>query len=262
LSRAAALAVAFACASAISALWGNSASARDTASAVSGPPATLKASFAPERLGSPTTLSFAVSIDPPPASGPLPLAAVTLSYPSDLGLATSGLGLATCEPRDLEADEAEACPPDSKMGEGNALVEVPFGPTIVRETASLEIYAAPSTDGYIHLAILAHGAYPVLASVVMTGVLRPGRLAIEVPPIPSLPDAPYVSLVNMHALLGGALTYYERVDGRTVSYHPRGIGLPVSCPHAGWRFGASFTFTTGQSSHANTTVPCPRRPRQ
>jgi hypothetical protein len=246
------------CASAISALLESPASARGTASAVSGPPATLKASFAPKRLGSPTTVSLAVSIDPPAASGPLPLSAVTVSYPSDLGLATSGLGLATCEPEQLEVDEAAACPPDSKMGQGSALVEVPFGPTIVQETASLEIYAAPSTDGYIHLAILAHGAYPVIASIVLTGVLRPGRLVIDVPPIPSLPDAPYVSLVTMHAVLGGALTYYERVGGRTVAYHPRGIGLPDNCPHAGWRFGASFAFTDGQSSHASTTVACPR----
>ncbi|HTC71815.1 MAG TPA: hypothetical protein VK655_02930, partial [Solirubrobacteraceae bacterium] len=183
------------CASGAGALCGNAAYARGSAGAPSGPPATLRASFAPKRLGAPTTLSFAVSIDPPAASGPLPLSAVAVRYPSDLGLATSGLGLATCEPAQLEAQEAAACPPDSKMGSGNALVEVPFGPTIVRETVSLRIYAAPSNDGYIHLVILAHGAYPVIASVLLSGVLRPGRLLLDVPPIPSLPDAPFVSLV-------------------------------------------------------------------
>jgi hypothetical protein len=250
------------CASAAGALWENAAYARGAASALSGPPATLRASFAPKRLGSPTTLSFAVSIDPPAAGAPLPLSAVTVTYPSDLGLATSGLGLATCDPLQLEAQEAAACPPDSKMGSGDALVEVPFGPTIVRETVSLQIYAAPSNDGYIHLVILAHGAYPVIASVLLSGVLRPGRLLLDVPPIPSLPEAPFVSLVDMHAVLGGALTYYERVGGRTVAYRPRGIGLPDSCPHAGWRFGASFTFTNGQSSHASTTVACPRNRKQ
>jgi hypothetical protein len=249
----------FACVSAAGAICGGIAHARGAAS---GPTATLKASFVPKRLGSPTTVSFAVMIDPPATSGPLPLSAVTVSYPINLGLATSGLGLATCEPGRLELEGPQACPADAKMGEGQALVEVPFGPEIVRETVSLEIYAAPSSDGYIHLAILANGAEPVIASVLLSGVLRPGRLLIDVPPIPSLPDAPYVSLVDMHAVLGGALTYYERVGKRTVAYRPRGIGLPDSCPRAGWRFGASFTFTNGQSSHASTTVACPRRAGQ
>ncbi len=225
----------------------------------SGPAAILSAAFAPKQLGAPTTVKFAVSIDPPPVSGPLPLSEVAVSYPSDLGLATSGLGVATCEPSTLEVQGLGACPPDSKMGQGSALVEVPFGPVIVRESVTLEIYAAPSSDGYVHLAILASGAEPVVASVLMSGVLRPGRLLISVPPIPSLPGAPYVSLVNMQAVLGGPLTYYERVRGRTIAYRPRGIGLPESCPHGGWRLGAAFTFTDGQRSQASTAVACPRR---
>jgi hypothetical protein len=217
----------------------------------------LSAAFAPERLGAPTTVSFAVSMDPPAASEPLPLSAIAVSYPSDLGLATSGLGLAACDPSLLELQGPEACPPDSKMGQGSALVKVPFGPEIVKETVSLELYAAPSADGYIHLAILAHGSEPVIASIVLAGVLYPGQLQISVPPIASLPGAPYVALVGMHATLGGALTYYERVHGRTVAYRPKGIGLPNSCPRGGWRVAAVFTFTDGESSQARTAIACP-----
>jgi hypothetical protein len=206
-------------------------------------------------------VSFAVSIDPPASGAPPPLSSVEVSYPSDLGLATSGLGLAACEPSALELQGPAACPADSKMGEGSALVEVPFGPATVEESASLEIYAAPSSDGYVHLAILAHGAAPVSATVLLPGVLRPGRLQISVPPIPSLPEAPYVALVRMHATLGGALTYYERVGRRTVAYRPRGIGLPDRCPRGGWRLAAAFAFTDGRSSRASTAIPCPRAAR-
>jgi hypothetical protein len=202
-------------------------------------------------------VSFAVSIDPPAVTGPIPLTAVQVKYPSNLGLATSGLGLAACEPSALELQGPEACPPDSKMGQGTALVEVPFGPTLVSESATLEIYAAPSSDGYVHLAILAHGSEPVIASIVLAGVLHPGELSISIPPIASLPGAPYVALVKMHASLGGALTYYERVRGHTVAYRPKGIGLPDTCPRGGWRLAAGFTFADGESSQASTAIPCP-----
>jgi hypothetical protein len=227
-------------------------------SIASGPTARLSAAFAPKRLGAPTIVSFAVNIDPPAATGPIPLSAVAVSYPSDLGLATSGLGLASCEPIALEFEGAEVCPPNSKMGQGSALVEVPFGPEIVKETVTLGLYAAPSSDGYVHLAILAHGSEPVAASVVMSGVLRAGRLDITIPAIASLPGAPYVALVSLRASLGGALTYYERIHGRVVAYRPRGIGLPDSCPRGGWKLAAAFTFADGRSSHASTAVACPR----
>ncbi len=239
-------------------MFGNVTAAHASGRPASAPSARLSAAFRPDRLGAPTTVSFAVSIDPPAGSAPPPLSGIEVSYPSDLGLATSGLGLAACEPSALELLGPAACPADSKMGEGSALVEVPFGPAMVEESASLEIYAAPSSDGYLHLVILAQGAEPVIATVLLTGVLRPGRLQISVPPIPSLPEAPYVALVRMHASLGGALRYYESVGGRTVAYRPRGIGLPDSCPRGGWRLGAAFTFTDGESSRASTVIPCPQ----
>jgi hypothetical protein len=186
---------------------------------------------------------------------------VSVSYPSDLGLATSGLGLAACDPGALELQGPEVCPANSKMGQGGALVEVPFGPEIVKETVTLSLYAAPSNDGFVHLAILAHGSEPVAASIVLAGVLHPGQLDITIPPVASLPGAAYVALVSMHASLGGALTYYERVHGRTVAYRPKGIGLPDRCPRGGWKLAAAFTFTNGQRSQARTAIPCPRGAR-
>jgi hypothetical protein len=62
----------------------------------------------------------------------------------------------------------------------------------------------------------------------------------------------------MHLTLGGHLTYYERVHGRTIAYHPAGIGLPRSCPRGGFPFGATFSFLDGQHASARTKVACPR----
>jgi hypothetical protein len=189
---------------------------------------------------------------------PAPLTEVQVSYPANLGLVTSGLGLKTCEPSALEKLGAEACPPNSKMGQGDALVEVPFGPRILRERLTLGIYASPSNDGYLHLAILAYGSEPVIARIVLAAVLLPGRMNITVPAVVTLPGAPYATLVHMQATIGGALTYYERVHGHTVAYRPRGIGLPDACPSGGWRLGASLAFIDGRRSRAGTVIPCPR----
>jgi hypothetical protein len=224
-----------------------------------GPDARLTAAFRPKRLGAPTTVAFAITIGQQAQVVPAPVSQIEVGYPETFGLATSGLGLAACAPAALEAEQAQACPANSKIGQGSALVEVPFGPAVVPENVSLEIYAAPSTDGRLHLAILVYGKKPVLATLVMTGVLLPGRLQITVPPIVGIAGGPDVSLVKLDASIGGALTYYEHIGGRMVPYQPRGIGLPDRCPAGGWRLAASFAFIDGTRSRAKTVVPCPSR---
>ncbi len=220
---------------------------------------TLTAAFRPERLGAATSISFSIRIDPTAQAGPLPLSSAEVSYPTDLGLATSGLGLEACDPHTLETEGPEACPPNAKMGAGNALVDVQFGPEIVPEDVGLDIYASPSSDGYLHLAILARGWEPVIAQIVISAVLLPGRLQIVIPPIATLPLAPYAAVVDLHATIGGALTYYERAHGRTIAYRPRGIGLPDTCPRGGFRLATSLGFTDGQRSTGATVIPCPQR---
>ncbi|HWX98132.1 MAG TPA: hypothetical protein VNZ01_14920 [Solirubrobacteraceae bacterium] len=221
------------------------------------PTARMSAAFTPERLGAPTTVSFAFRVHDG-GGPPAPLAGIQLSYPRGLGLATSGLGVAACTQSELEVSGPAACPPNSHMGTGSALVELRIGPTLVHETVTLTLLAGPSPDGYLHLLVYALGELPVYAAVVLTAVLLPEHLSIVVPPIPSLPEAPYVSLAQMHLTVGGHLTYYETVNGRQVPYHPAGIGVPNSCPHAGFPFAAHFSFLDGARASARTAVACPR----
>ena len=189
---------------------------------------------------------------------PPPLTQIDFSYPDNLGFATSGLGLAECDPVQLQNLGSQACPPNSKMGGGSATVEVPFGTDLVKERVSLSLFAGPSPDGFVHLLILASGKEPVEARILITAVLLPGRLQVTVPPIVGLPGAPNVSISQIRASLGGPLTYYEHRHGHTVAYRPKGIGLPGTCPHGGWRVGTRLAFGDGQHSQAQTVISCPR----
>jgi hypothetical protein len=226
--------------------------------ALATPTATMTAAFSPERLGAPTTITASVQIFWSERRPPV-LTGAQLAYPRNLGFATSGLGLAACDPALLEENGPEACPANSHMGGGSALVEVPIGGYLNRETVQLTVLAGPSPNGYLHLLVSAVGASPVAALVVLYAELLPGRLSITVPPIPTLPEGPHVALVAMHLKLGGHLTYYERVHGKNVAYHPTGIGLPRRCPRGGFPFGATFAFLDGRHASAHTRVPCPHK---
>jgi hypothetical protein len=221
--------------------------------------ASLNARFVPERLGAGTAMSVGFQISAAPA--PPPLTGMDVAYPANLGLATSGLGVATCTGAVIETLGPTGCPANSKMGSGTAVVEIPIGPTLVTENVALVVFAGPSPDGHLHLVVSASGEFPVLALVVLTGVVRAGKLSITVPAIPSLPEAPYVSVAQMRITLGGNLTYYETVDGASVAYRPAGVGLPGRCPHGGFAFAATFAFLNGSRSSARTAVPCPRHRR-
>jgi hypothetical protein len=228
-------------------------------SASPSPVAKLAASFAPERLGAPTTVTFALNIDPPLQATPPPLSQIDFSYPGNLGFATSGLGTASCDPTRLQAQGGQVCPANSRMGAGSATVQVTFGSQVIDEHVALELFAAPSPDGFVHLAILASGKEPVEARIVITAVLLAGHLRIDVPLVPGLPGAPDVAIKQIRASLGGPLTYYEQVHGRTIAYRPKGIGLPDSCPRGGWHLGARLAFRDGQRSQARAVIACPRR---
>jgi hypothetical protein len=219
--------------------------------------ATINARLTPERLGRPTTVSLGFQLPPRNGDVPAALSSMLLTYPANLGLATSGLGLASCSPTVIEVTGGEACPANSRMGYGRATVELPLKIETVKEKISLQVFAGPSPDGYLHVLIYASGTFPVYAQLLLSGVLRRGQLSIAVPPIPSFPEAPNVVLTQMQLTLGGDLTYYERAAGKLIPYHPPGVGLPTRCPSGGFPFAARFGFIGGGQARARTSVPCP-----
>ena len=151
------------------------------------------------------------------------------------------------------------------MGQGSALTEIQIGPEIERETAEVAIIRAPSQNGQFALLFYADGMTPVSAQVTFPGLLLPGpgpndeTIHIDVPLVPSLPEAPDVAVIRLHATIGPrGLTYYERIGGKLVSYHPKGVLLPDTCPRGGFPFTAILGFLDGTHASADTAVPCPK----
>jgi hypothetical protein len=225
----------------------------------------LAARLIPERLGHGTSIGLGFEIGGS-AGIPPPLRIVDLRYPANFGVALSGLGLDTCSAATLETAGPAGCPPNSIMGHGSALGEIPFGPSIIHEGATVTIARAEDQNGHIALLFDAQGISPVQANIVFPGLLLPARqpyggdIRIAVPLVPSLPEAPDVAVVALHAMLGPqGLTYYEQVDGVTVPYTPKGILLPERCPAAGFPFSATLAFQSGERETASTRVRCPAK---
>jgi hypothetical protein len=229
------------------------------------PTAKLNAALSPERLGQGTTIVFGFTIATTTGQVPSPLTALDLYYPANLGIATSGLGLETCSAATLEADGPEGCPSQSQMGYGKGLIEIPFGPQVLKEPAQTMIFMARIQEGHIGLLFYANGHYPVSAQIVFHGLVLPasspfgGDLATTFPLVPTLPGAPNAAVVRLHSTIGPLhLIYYEHTRGKYKPYHPRGIVLPRTCPRGGFHFEAAFAFEDGTHTSASTAVPCPR----
>jgi hypothetical protein len=230
----------------------------------------LDASFTPDRLGASTTISFGFQIAGPDGGAPSPLTDVDLRLPAGIDYLTTNLGLAVCRPAVLLARGPAGCSPNSRIGSGSALVEVPLGGgSEGQETPSIEAFMGPpASDGNTVVVFYADGRSPVSAQVVFEGELVPGlgsasgSLNNAVPLIPGVPEGPDVSIRSVQTTIGpGNLLYTERIHGRPVHFHPRGVGVPSSCPAGGFRFAADFSFADGSTATATSTVPCPVRGR-
>jgi hypothetical protein len=226
----------------------------------------LTPSLTPKHLGRGTSIGLAIHIDAPPGKVPPPLTQINLRYPSEFGIALSGLGIETCTAPTLELLGPSGCPPDSVMGYGSALGEIPFGPEIIRESAKVTIVRAEDQNGQIALLFDAEGLSRVKAIIVFSGVLLPARapyggdIHIAVPLVPSLPEAPDVAVVKLTATIGPAagLVYSERRGEEVLNYSPKGILMPDRCPRGGFPFAAGVAFENAPSAHARTRVRCPK----
>lgn len=237
-------------------------------SSASAETAALHASFSPDRLGASTTIGFSFALHGGSGALPAPLSAVSLRLPAGIDYLSTTLGLAICKPAVLQARGPSGCPPNSLLGTGSALVEVPFGSGAGKEIPEIQAVMGPPANENIVVLFYANGLAPVLAQIVMQAELiagtdtTSGRLETQVPLIPSVPAGPPVSILSVTARIGPAgLTYYENRRGHRLAFHPRGVSVPAHCPRGGFRFSARFTFTDATSTSAAYSVPCPPRHR-
>ncbi|HEU4700914.1 MAG TPA: hypothetical protein VFS37_00415 [Conexibacter sp.] len=224
----------------------------------------LSAGFAPYRLGETTTLRFGLRLTPSAGRTLPPVTRIRVSYPADLGIATSGLGLQTCTAEALRAHGVRACPRNARMGSGSARVDIPFGATTIRERARIAVFAGPVQRGRLVLLFWGDGYAPLAVHGVFSGRLKRapkpfgGLLDMTLPLTPGIPEDRFHTLVWMRITLGPAgITYVRRSHGRTIAYRPAGLLLPATCPPGGFRFGAWVSFLDGGERSARMSVPCP-----
>ena len=237
--------------------------------AATAPSVGLHATFTPDRLNAPTTIGFQFTIAREEGHAPPPLTHAVLRMPAGLSYATSTLGLAICQPATLEKDGLSGCSPNSRLGHGSASVEVPFGTGAGHEIPDIEAVMGPPHNGNVEVLFYANGRIPIFAQLVFGGELLTGSgpygmvLDTSIPLVPSVTNGPPVSILRVASTIGpNQLTYYKRVHGRRVAYHPRGIEVPEHCPKGGFPFEAEFTFQDGSQATATTAVPCPPRRRR
>jgi hypothetical protein len=228
--------------------------------------ATLHASFSPNRLATPTTITFSFHLSTAEGTAPPPLTRMDLRMPAGMNYTRTTLGLALCKPAALVEQGLAGCPANSRLGYGSALVEVPFGTGAGHEIPEIQAVAGPSSTGNLAVLFYANGLYPVDAQVAFAGEVLPdsgrygSQLAATIPLVASVPGGPDVSIVTVTTTIGPShLTYYKHVHGRRVAFHPRGVAIPERCPSGGFAFAAEFVFQDGSQTTATTAVPCPPR---
>jgi hypothetical protein len=226
--------------------------------------ASLHASFSPDRLGAPTTISFGFHVETVEGTAPPPMTKLDLRMPAGISYTTTTLGLAICQPQALLEHGIAGCPPNSRLGFGSALVEVPFGVGTGHEIPEIQALAGPSPGGNLVVLFYANGLFPVSAQLVFQGEVLAAsgaygtQLAATVPLVTSVPGGPDVSIVSVNTTIGPShLTYYRHLHGRLVAFHPKGVSVPERCPRGGFPFAAEFIFLDGSQASAQTTVPCP-----
>ncbi len=227
--------------------------------------ASLQASFTPDRLGTPTTISFGFHLSTTVGVAPPPLTGVDLHMPAGVNYTRTTLGLATCAPALLLAKGVAGCPANSRLGFGSAIVEVPFGTGAGHEIPEIQALSGPSPDGNLVVLFYADGLFPVFAQLAFTGEVLPdsgaygSQLRTTIPLVTSVPGGPDVSVLSVTSTIGpSALTYFRYVHGRRVAFRPRGVSVPESCPRGGFPFAAEFAFQDGSHISAQAVVACPR----
>lgn len=235
-------------------------------SALAVPKVTLHAGFSPERLGQSTTVNLRIQVAPGAEPIPPPLVRAEVRYPAGLDPQLSGLGLDACTAVTLETSGVDACPPNSVMGEGQAIAEFLIAHRIVRELARITAVRTAEQDGHLTMLMYIYDETAISAQLILTGRLLPaggpfaGLLDINVPLLHSLPGTPDVSVAEIQLSLGPeTLTYSEQVAGKIVHYIPEGITLPRHCPRGGFPFAVTLGFVDGTHANATRKVPCPSR---
>jgi hypothetical protein len=230
----------------------------------SAPLVDLKVAFKPDRPGVRTTIFFGFQISGRDGEVPPPIMRMDLRLPAHMGIATTTLGQANCEPQALLMAGLAGCSANARLGFGDALAVVPVPQHPVTEKASITALMGPSSSERLQVLFYAEGLTPVFATFVFPGVVLDDshpfgeQIDTRIPLVPSWPEGPNVALTRFSSTIGPLhLTYHRQVNGHTIAYRPHGVLVPKRCPRGGFPFAAYLTFEDGSQTHAVAHVSCP-----
>lgn len=215
--------------------------------------ASILPSFSRDRLGARSSLTFTIHYSGGLLGVPSPVRRSLLRFPAGLSLQLAVLD--SCAAARLRARGARGCRPQSKLGDGSALVEVRAGSQTLTEDVALSIFLGAPRNLQPTLAILAQGHTPFDERVVMSGSMLSGQppygqaLSILLPPIPTLTFEPDASIVSFSLVIGARHGRHGTAADAVI--------VPSSCPAGGFPFAAEFTYADGTSGSAAATVQCP-----
>jgi hypothetical protein len=237
-----------------------------TGAAHASPSVKLRIAFHPNLPGQRTTIALAVRVRGPGGAPPSPVTSFDLRLPVNMGIASTTLGQANCEPAVLIASGLRGCSGNARIGHGTASAVVPVGAESIHELASLNAVMGPAAENRVEVLWYVQAVRPVFAQLVLPSVVEEAgpsygeELAVAVPLVQAWPEGPDLALETFNSSLGPAgLIYHRQIAGRTVAFHPRGIRIPPACPAGGYGFAASMSFQDGTQATSTYHVPCPPR---
>jgi hypothetical protein len=216
--------------------------------------ATITPALSPNRLSAKGALTLTIHFAGGELGVPSPARRLVVKFPAGLGLDIPALR--SCSVARLRARGASGCPPQSKIGNGRALVEARAGSQLIAENITLSIFLGPLRSFQPTFEVLGEGYTPLQERVVLTGTVIPDvapygeELVMSIPSIPTLPLEPDASMGTMTLTMGTRAHRPARAANTVV--------VPSSCPVGGFPFAAEFTYADGSTGSVLTPAPCPR----
>lgn len=215
--------------------------------------ATITPSLSPDRLAAKGALTLTIHYAGGESGVPSPVRRSVLELPAGLSLEIPTLR--SCSAASLRTLGASACPRQSEIGTGHALVEAHAGSEVIAEHLTLWVFLGPLENFQPTFEVLGQGYTPLRKRVVLSGNVLPAHapygeeLVMNMPPISTLPLEPDASLSSLTLTVG-------RPHG--LAHDANEVVLPGSCPTGGFPFAAEFTYADGSSGSARATSHCPR----
>jgi hypothetical protein len=229
-----------------------------------GPLVRLGAELLPQAPRRSAALHVSLQIEPTTELVPPPLVEGRLRYPPGLNFQLSGLGIDACSMTKLELFGLQACPPNSLMGYGRAVAELPIKRQVFHEAARIAVVRTDEQAGHPALLLYVYGETGLSAEIVLVAEMLPaakpygGLLDIHVPLVPTFTEGPFISLSELSLVIGPEnLTYYERIRHKVVAYKPAGIPLPRRCPGGHLPYAIQLRFADASQATGSTAARCP-----